>query len=123
MIAQYKDIKSIDDYIAAHPKDVQQLLQSIRSTIKKVVPHATETISYGIPTFKLKSNLVHFAAYKKHIGFYPGAAAIEVFKNQLQIYKTSKGTIQFSLNQPIPYELIVQIVSYRVAPQNLKINK
>lgn len=105
---------SIDDYIATQPKEVANLLESIRQTIRKVIPEAEETINYGIPTFKYFGNLVHFAGYKNHIGFYPGAAGIEVFADEIKSYKTSKGTIQFQLNDPIPYDLIVKITTFRV---------
>ncbi len=106
--------KSIDEYISNFPKEVQEKLQTIRQTILKAAPEAKEKISYQIPTFVLNGNLVHFGGYQYHIGFYPGSAAIEVFKKELSKYKLSKGTIQFPLDQPIPLELISQIVKYRV---------
>jgi len=106
--------KDIDQYIAGFPADVQEILEKVRLTIKKAAPDAKETISYQIPTFTLKGNLVHFAAYKKHIGFYPTSSGIEKFKKEVSAYKWAKGSVQFPLNQPIPYELITQIVTFRV---------
>jgi len=106
--------KDIDQYIAGFPADVQEILEKVRLTIKKAAPDAKETISYQIPTFTLEGNLVHFAAYKKHIGFYPTSSGIEKFKKEVSAYKWAKGSVQFPLNQPIPYELITQIVTFRV---------
>ena len=107
-------INTIDQYIAQYPKQVQPVLEKIRQTIQKCAPDAKEKISYGIPTFELKTNLVHFGAYPNHIGFYPGAAAIVHFEDKLKTYHTSKGTVQFQLNQPIPYDLIKEITNFRV---------
>ena len=104
----------IDSYIAQFPEETKEKLQKIRQTIKKAAPDATETISYGIPTFKQKTNLVHFAGYKKHIGFYPTPSGIEAFKQDLSEYKVTKGTVKFPLDKPIPYDLIKKIVEYRV---------
>ena len=106
--------KSIDEYIAGFPPDVQETLQEIRRTIRKAAPDAEETIKYGIPTFTLKGNLVHFAAYKKHIGFYPTPTGIEKFKSELSVYESSKGAVQFPLDRPIPHDLIGKIVKFRV---------
>ena len=106
--------KTIDAYIAGYPKDVQQLLQKVRSTIKKAAPDAQETIKYGIPTFTLNGNLVHFGGYKQHIGFYPAPAGIEEFKKELAPYAGGKGTVKFPLDQPIPFGLITRIVKFRV---------
>lgn len=106
--------KSMDDYIAEFPRDIQGILEKIRATIRKAAPQARETISYQMPTFTLEGNLVHFAAYKKHIGFYPAPSGIEKFKQQLAVYKGAKGSVQFPLDQPIPYELIGQITEFRV---------
>jgi len=114
------DFKSIDEYIAAQPKDVALLLEKVRETIKKVAPEATEAISYAIPTFKLYGNLVHFANFKNHIGFYPGASGVEHFKKELSNYTFSKGTIQFQLSEPIPYDLIEKITIFR-AEENTKL--
>lgn len=111
------DIKTIDQFIANYPKNVQEILQKIRQTIHEVVPAAKEKISYGIPTFTLKGNLVHFSAYEHHIGFYPGAGAIVAFKDDLKDYNKSKGTVQFPLDKPIPYDLLKKITLYRVSQQ------
>ncbi len=106
-----KKYTTIEEYVANYPKSVQLTLDEIRRLIKKLVPDAIETISYGIPTYKYKGkNLIHFAAYGKHIGLYPGSQAIELFKGDLTDYKTSKGTIQFPLDKPIPLELVSKIV-------------
>jgi uncharacterized protein YdhG (YjbR/CyaY superfamily) len=113
---------TIDQYIATQNKDVALILEEIRQTIRKVIPEAQETIGYGIPTFKYYGNLVHFASYKNHIGFYPGVTGIEVFADRIKLYKTSKGTIQFQLNEPIPYDLIAKITTFRVK-QNLEKRK
>jgi uncharacterized protein YdhG (YjbR/CyaY superfamily) len=106
--------KTIDEYIAGFPDDVQAILKKIRMTIRKAAPDAQETISYQIPTFTLKGNLVHFAAYKNHIGFYPTSTGIEKFKKELSVYKGAKGSVQFPLDQPVPFELISKIVKFRV---------
>ncbi len=101
----------IDDYIASFPKRTQELLKIIRQTIKEVVPPETsEKISYGIPTFTLHGNLVHFGGFENHVSLFPGAAPVEAFKNELKGYKTSKGTIQFPLDKPLPLDLIRNIV-------------
>lgn len=105
----------ITDYILQFPADVQQKLNALREAILEIVPDATEKIAYGIPTFYVKGNLVHFAAYKSHIGFYPGASGIEVFQSELSQYKLSRGTVQFPLDKPLPMELIQRIVKYRLA--------
>ncbi len=104
----------VDEYIANFPEPVQEILEKIRETIRQAVPEATETISYGIPTFKHHGNLVHYAAYKNHIGFYPSSSGVEQFKAKLNAYKLSRGTIQFPLDKPIPYDLIMEIVAFRV---------
>lgn len=109
-----EDYRTIDEYIIKFPPNVQNILQKIRQLIKDLAPKAKETISYQIPTFKLNGNLVHFAAYKNHIGFYPTPSAIKEFKKELAIYKLGKGTIQFPINQPIPYDLIKKIVKFRI---------
>ena len=114
MDAKNKKPKSIDEYIAGFPMEVQHILQKIRSTIHEVAPDAGETISYQIPTFTLHGNLVHFAAYKHHIGFYPSSSGIEKFKKEIAAYKWAKGSVQFPLDQPIPYELIRRITAFRV---------
>lgn len=116
------NFKTIDQYIALQPEKVIFILEEIREIIRNVIPEAEETISYQIPTFKYHGNLVHFAAYKNHIGFYPGALAIETFKDAIINYSTSKGTIQFPIDEPIPFELISEITAFRVK-QNLEKKK
>lgn len=106
--------RTIDEYIAMFPKEVQKILENLRQVIRKTAPEAEETIDYGIPTFKLNGNLVHFAAFKSHIGFYPAPSGIEAFKKELSPYKQSKGTIQFPLDKPIPIDLVKKIVEFRV---------
>lgn len=110
--------RNIDEYIANFPAEVQEKLETIRATIRKAAPKAEEAISYMIPTFRLHGNLVHFAAYKNHIGFYPGAGGIAAFQEELAGYETSKGTVQFPLDQRLPLTLITKIVKFRVQ-QNL----
>jgi uncharacterized protein YdhG (YjbR/CyaY superfamily) len=106
--------KKIDEYIAGFPPDVQDILEKIRMTIREAAPDAQETIKYQMPTFTLKGNLVHFAAFKKHIGFYPLPTGIEQFKDELSVYKGGKGSVQFPLGKPIPFDLISRIVKFRV---------
>jgi len=108
-------LNEIDAYIAQFPEEIQVLLLQMRATIHSAAPNATEAISYQIPTFKLNGNLVHFAAYKKHIGFYPASSGIEAFKDELSIYKSAKGSVQFPIDKPLPLELVTRIVQYRVA--------
>lgn len=105
---------NIDEYIGAQPEDVQPLLQRIRETIRAAAPEATEKISWQMPTFWLGENLIHFAAFKRHIGLYPGGEATGIFAERLAGYKTSKGTIQLPLGKQIDYELITDIVRWRV---------
>ncbi|MEO5999531.1 MAG: DUF1801 domain-containing protein [Chitinophagaceae bacterium] len=107
-------VKDIDEYIAGFPKNVQKMLEDLRKTIRKAAPDAEETIGYAIPTFKLKGNLVHFAGYKNHIGFYPAPSGIEEFDKELSVYKGSKGSIQFPIDQPLPLDLVSRIVKFRV---------
>jgi uncharacterized protein YdhG (YjbR/CyaY superfamily) len=106
--------KDIDEYIAGFPNDVQRILEKIRLTIRKAAPDAEEAIKYQIPTFTLTGNLVHFAAYKEHIGFYPAPRGIEKFKKELSVYEGGKGTVRFPLDKPIPFDLISKIVKFRV---------
>ena len=113
-----KQIKTIDEYIAACPENVRPLLEEMRRVIRQAAPQAEETIGYAIPTFKLNGNLVHFAAFKNHIGFYPTPAAIVAFKKELSLYEQAKGSLQFPLDQPIPFGLVKKIVKFRVK-QNL----
>ena len=112
-------IASIDEYIARFPEDIQDKLQEMRATIKAAAPAAQEKISYQMPTFYLNGNLVHFAAHTSHIGFYPAPSGIEAFKNELAGYKNSKGAVQFPLDQPLPLNLVAEIVKFRVA-ENIK---
>jgi uncharacterized protein YdhG (YjbR/CyaY superfamily) len=118
MDSRKKGFSSIDDYIRTFPKEVRGILNGLRATIRAVAPDAGETISYGIPTFVLNGNLVHFAAYKKHIGFYPTSSGIRAFKKELSIYKTSTGTVQFPIGKPLPLALIGRIVAFRVKENN-----
>ncbi|WP_428911637.1 iron chaperone [Niallia sp. Krafla_26] len=110
----------IDEYIQQFPLDVQQVLTNLRHVIKEAAPEAEEKISYGMPTFVYHRNLVHFAAYKKHIGFYPTPSGIDMFKQELAGYKTSKGAVQFPIDKPLPYDLISQIVKFRVEENKRK---
>jgi uncharacterized protein YdhG (YjbR/CyaY superfamily) len=112
--------KTIDEYIATFPKNVQIILQQFRDAIREAAPQAKETISYRMPAFKQNGILVWFAAFKNHIGFYPKTSAIEAFKGKLILYRTSKGAIQFPLTQPIPLDLIKQIVEFRVEENTKK---
>lgn len=111
--------KTIDEYILQFPEEVQEKLDTLRKVIKDSAPDSTEKISYQMPTFYLHGNLVHFAAYKNHIGFYPAPSGIEAFKHKLSEYKSSKGAVQFPNEKPLPYELISEIVKFRVA-ENIK---
>lgn len=111
---------TIDEYIAQQPAEVQPILQQIRAVIREAAPEATEKISYQMPTFYLNGNLVHFAAYKQHIGFYPTPSGTEQFEQELSAYKRSKGAVQFPLDQPMPYELIRRMVQFRVAESQNK---
>ena len=106
--------KNIDDYIATFPKGTQTVLKKLRATIRKAAPKAEETINYHIPTFTLQGNLVHFAAFKNHIGFYPTPSGIEKFKEELSVYEGAKGSVKFPLDKLIPYALITKIVKFRV---------
>ena len=110
---------SIDEYIATFPEEIQKKLEEVRATIKTAAPEAKEKISYQIPTFTLYGNLVHFAAFKNHIGFFPTSSGVQSFKHELSQYETSKGTIKFPLDKPLPLDLISKITEYRVA-ENLK---
>jgi uncharacterized protein YdhG (YjbR/CyaY superfamily) len=112
-------ISQVDAYIGAFPQHVQDKLEEIRRIIYTAVPGATETISYGIPTFVLSGNLVHYAGYEKHIGFYPGSSGIATFKDDLAGYKSAKGSVQFPLDKPLPKQVITKIVRFRVE-ENLK---
>jgi uncharacterized protein YdhG (YjbR/CyaY superfamily) len=106
--------KNIDEYIFGFPEEVQVILQQVRSAIRKAAPKAEEAISYGIPTFKLNGNLVHFAAYKNHIGFYPASSGIKAFQKEISGFINSKGAVQFPLSRKMPVALITKIVKFRV---------
>jgi uncharacterized protein YdhG (YjbR/CyaY superfamily) len=110
---------SIDEYIATFPENVQAILQEVRATIKAAAPDATEKISYQMPTFYLKGNLVYFAAWKNHIGFYPIPSGLAAFEEELSQYEHTKGGVQFPMNKPMPLDLITRIVEFRVT-ENLK---
>jgi uncharacterized protein YdhG (YjbR/CyaY superfamily) len=110
----YIKVTSIDQYIAGFPDKTRELLGQIRATIKKAAPEASETINYGIPTFTLNGNLVHFGGFKNHIGFYPAPSGIEAFKAELSVYKGAKGSVKFPVDKPLPLELITRIVKFRV---------
>ena len=112
----YKDgFRSIDEYIATFPEDIQTHLEAVRTTIKAAAPDAEERISYAMPAFALNGILVYFAGHKNHIGFYPTSSGIEAFKDELSIYEHTKGAVRFPLNQPLPLDLIRKIVQFRVA--------
>ena len=109
-----KTPEDIDQYIAGFPKEVQKLLKKLRATIKNAAPEAEEIINYGVPTFRLNGNLVHFGGYTKHIGFYPTPSGIQKFAQELSGYETSKGSVKFPLDNPLPYDLVAKIVAFRV---------
>ncbi|HSU54912.1 MAG TPA: DUF1801 domain-containing protein [Candidatus Dormibacteraeota bacterium] len=106
--------RNIDEYIAGFPRDVQETLQRIRAIIRDVAPDAEEAIKYQVPTFVLHGNLVHFAGFQKHIGFYPTPSAMEAFGPKLAAYERAKGSVQFPLNKPVPFDLIRKMVEFRV---------
>jgi uncharacterized protein YdhG (YjbR/CyaY superfamily) len=112
--------RNIDEYIAAFPEEVRPMLEQLRETIRKAAPAAEETINYAMPTFKLNGNLVHFAGYKKHIGFYPAPSGITAYKKELSAYTLSKGAIQFPLDKPLPLGVVTKIVKFRVKEQQQK---
>jgi len=114
MAVPKKRFKTMDEYIATFPENVQEILEKMRQTIREAAPEAKEAISYQMPTFKLNGNLVHFAAYKNHVGFYPTPSGIDVFKKELAPYETSKGTVKFPIDKPIPNDLVRKIVEFRV---------
>jgi uncharacterized protein YdhG (YjbR/CyaY superfamily) len=107
-------VQTIDEYIALFPENIREILTKIRAVIREAAPSASEAIKYMMPTYVLNGNLVHFAAQKKHIGFYPSPSGIERFKNEFGDYKWSKGAVQFPLDRPIPYDLIRRITEFRV---------
>jgi uncharacterized protein YdhG (YjbR/CyaY superfamily) len=106
--------KNIDEYIAGFPQDVQERLHKLRAIVREVAPDAKEALKYRMPTFVLQENLVHFAAFESHVGFYPTPSAIEAFKNELKGYESAKGSVQFPHKQPVPFGLIKKMVKFRV---------
>ena len=114
MESSTKQFKTIDEYISMFPEDVRTILKNLRQTIRDAAPEAQETINYQMPTFTLNGNLVHFAAFKNHIGFYPTPTGMEAFKDELSAYKGAKGSVQFPIDQPLPLPLVRRIVEYRV---------
>jgi uncharacterized protein YdhG (YjbR/CyaY superfamily) len=114
-----KAAQNVDEYISGFPEEVQVKLEKLRATIREAAPEAEEKISYQMPTYTQEGNLVHFAAYKKHIGFYPTPSGIEKYKEELSVYKGAKGSVQFPLDEPVPYELVREIVAFRVT-ENLE---
>lgn len=115
MESNKKQFKTIDEYIKTFPKSVQSTLEKVRHTVRKAAPEAVEAISYQMPTFKLNGkNLVHFAAYKDHIGFYPTPSGTEAFEKELSPYKRGKGSVRFPIGKPVPYDLVRKIVMFRI---------
>lgn len=111
---------TVDSYIAGFSPEIQSRLRQMQATIARLAPEATETIGYGIPTFKLEGNLVHYAGYANHVGFYPGGVGIAAFQNELAGYKSSKGSVQFPHDRPLPLALVKKIVKFRVAQNKAK---
>ena len=118
-MAARRQFKTMDEYINTFPDDIRRILNELRQTIREAAPEAEETINYQIPTFSLNGNLVHFAAFEHHIGFYPTPSGMEAFKKELSGYKGAKGSVQFPIDQPLPLFLIRRIVEFRVK-ENLK---
>ena len=112
--------RSIDDYFAGFPDEIRKALESLRTTIRAAAPGAKEKISYQMPAFELEGNLVYFAAFKKHIGFYPTSSGIAAFRRELSAYDVSKGTVRFPLDKPLPLKLIGRIVKFRAAENRKK---
>jgi uncharacterized protein YdhG (YjbR/CyaY superfamily) len=123
MVGPSKKSVGIDEYIGNHPPNVQKILQELRGIVHEMAPEAQEAISYSMPTFKLNGNLVHFAAYEKHIGFYPTPSGITAFRERLSPYRTSKGAVQFPINEQIPYDLVRDIVRFRLKENLEKVKK
>jgi uncharacterized protein YdhG (YjbR/CyaY superfamily) len=122
MKTETKKAKDVDEYISIFPDKIQELLKEMRATIKKAAPEAEEVISYQMPAYKFYGMLIYFAAFKNHIGLYPGVSGIETFKEELSVYKGAKGSVQFPLNKPLPLDLISRIVRFRVT-EKLKKSK
>ena len=120
MPASRLQFKTMDEYISQFPQNVRGILEQLRKVIRESAPEAEETINYGIPTFRLNGNLVHFAAFKNHIGFYPTPSAVVAFKKELTPFKQAKGSIQFPLDKPIPFDLVKKIVKFRVKENKSK---
>jgi uncharacterized protein YdhG (YjbR/CyaY superfamily) len=114
MKATSTKFKTVDEYLSALPANTKGILEAVRKTIKQAAPQAEELISYNMPAFTLHGRLVYYAAFKNHVGFYPVSSAIKAFQKELSDYKTSKGTIQFPIERPIPYGVITKIVKFRV---------
>jgi uncharacterized protein YdhG (YjbR/CyaY superfamily) len=119
-IMEQNKYNTVDEYILQFPDKVQEILQELRRLIKDTAPEAEEKISYQMPTYYLQGNLVHFAAHKNHIGFYPTPTGIEAFKDELSNYKGAKGSVQFPINKPMPFDLIRKIVEFRVSENKNK---
>jgi uncharacterized protein YdhG (YjbR/CyaY superfamily) len=119
-MAMRSTASSIDEYIAEFPDATQKVLQELRALIRASAPDATETISYAIPTFDLNGHLVHFGGFAKHVGFYPTGSGVAAFEDELKCFKSSKGSVQFPLGEPLPKDLIRRIVEYRVAQNTSK---
>ncbi len=116
-----RQFKTVDEYIGSFPKNVADVLEELRRVIRELAPEAEETISYGIPTFDLKGrHLVHFAAFKNHVSFFPTSSGVEAFKKELAPYKISKGTVQFPLDKPIPFDSVKKIVKFRLKEDESK---
>jgi uncharacterized protein YdhG (YjbR/CyaY superfamily) len=109
-----KEQNAVDQYISGFPREMQKILQKVRQTIRETAPEAEETIGYGIPTYKLNGNLVHFGGFKHHVGFYPTPSALTDFQDELSRYEGAKGSVKFPLDQPMPLELIAKITKQRV---------
>ena len=118
-----KPVRTIDEYIAGFPKDIQEILEKIRGTIRKAAPDAEEAISYNMPTFRLNGYLIYFAAYKEHVAIYPAPRGNEEFKEELASYEGGKGTVRFPLHKPIPFDLIRRIVKFRVKVNQARIEE
>ncbi len=123
MLKSKSQLITVDEYIAGFPQDVQEILNELRAVIKTAAPQAEEKISYQMPAYSLNGNLVYFAAYKNHIGFYPTPSGIEHFKKELAGYQISKGTVRFPLNKPIPFDLVRRMVSFRVEENTSRTKK
>lgn len=122
MKAETMKAKDVDEYISMFPDNIQELLREMRATIKEAAPEAEEVISYQMPAYKFYGMLIYFAAFKNHIGLYPGVSGIDTFKDELSVYKEAKGSVQFPFNKPLPLDLIARIVKFRVT-ENLKLSK